>query len=59
METKLKYWPLHAKMSLRAYANNEGPDQPAHSRSQIMAFVCPLTEQMDTTACINGEQMPE
>ena len=34
----LSYEPRHAKMSLRAYANSEGPDQPAHPRSLIRAF---------------------
>ena len=28
----------HVKMYLRAYADNEGPDQPVHSRSLIRAF---------------------
>ena len=29
--------PLHAKAYLRAYADREGPDQPAHPRSLIRA----------------------
>ena len=29
----------HAKTCLRAYADSEGPDQPAHSHSLIRAFV--------------------
>ena len=35
--------PRHAKTYLRAYAGSEGPDQPAHPRSLIWAFHCPLT----------------
>ena len=35
------YGPHHAKKCLRVYAKSEGPDQPAHPRSQIRAFtVC-------------------
>ena len=30
--------PCHSKMCLRAYANSDGPDEPAHPRSYISAF---------------------
>ena len=33
---------------LRVYADSKGPDQPAH----------PLTESLDTTEYMNGEQRP-
>ena len=33
--------PHHAKMCLRAYADSEGSDQPAHPRSLIRAFTVP------------------
>ena len=32
------YGPHHAKMCLWAYADSEGPDQPAHLRRLIRAF---------------------
>ena len=34
----LIHGPRHAKACLRAYANSEGPDQPAHPHSLIRAF---------------------
>ena len=37
-----KYMTQHEKMALIAYADNEGPDQTAHSRSLIWAFVVRL-----------------
>ena len=36
--------PRLAKTCLRAYADNEGPDQPAHPRSLIRAFTIRKTE---------------
>ena len=36
--TIFAHGPHHAKMYLRAYADNEGPDQTAHPRSLIRAF---------------------
>ena len=41
--------PRHAKWYLRAYADNEGPDQ---------GLRCPLTEILGTIEYINGEQIP-
>ena len=40
MDMKLikSIWQHHAKLCLGAYADSEGPDQPAHSRSLIRAF---------------------
>ena len=35
----LSYEPGHAKTCLRAYADSEGPDKPAHPRSLIRAFI--------------------
>ena len=32
------YWPRHAKMYFLAYADSEGPDQPAHLRSLLRTF---------------------
>ena len=32
------FGPRNTKMCLRAYADNEGPDKPAHPRSLISAF---------------------
>ena len=46
----------HAKTCLRAYADSEGPDQPAHPADQ--GFHCPLTKSLDTIECMNGEQRP-
>ena len=40
-------------MSL-VYADSEGPDQPAHLHS--LNLHCLLTESLDTTECMNGEQ---
>ena len=34
----LKFRPRHAKKCLWAYADSEGPDQPAHVRSLIRVF---------------------
>ena len=48
----------HAKTCLRAYADNKGQDQPAHSRSLIRAFTVRETESLDTPEHMNGEQRP-
>ena len=49
--------PHHAKMCLRAYADSESPDQPAHFQSD-QDHHCPLTESLDTSECMNVEQRP-
>ena len=41
------------RTSLCAYADSEGPDQPAHAD---LGLRCPQTELLDTIECINGEQ---
>ena len=47
---KYVFWSL-------AYANSEDPDQPGHLQSdQGLQFQ--LTESLDTTECMNGEQRP-
>ena len=46
---------VYAKMCLLAYANSEGPNQPAQSDQSIHY---PLTEPLDTKNCRNGEQRP-
>ena len=38
--------PQRAKTSLWGFANNKGPDQPAHTHSLISAFVVRLTESI-------------
>ena len=43
------------KKCLRAYADSEGPDQPVHCDQGLP---CPLTESLDITECMNGEQRP-
>ena len=43
-------WAIPTEMCLWAYADSEDPDQPAHS--------CVLTEFLDTTEYLNGEQRP-
>ena len=56
--------PSRAKTCLRAYADSEGPDQPAHPSSQIRSEQsdqgprCPLTEALDITESMNNEQRP-
>ena len=42
---------------LQAYANGDVPDQHAYPWSDH-GLNCPLTESLDTTECINGEQRP-
>ena len=44
------------KKCLRAYADSEGPDQPAHPCRLIRAFAVHLQKLLDTLECINGEQ---
>ena len=44
------------KTYLRAFADSEGPDQPAHSRVQGIHRL--LTESLYTTECMNGEHRP-
>ena len=52
------YRPGHAKTCLRAYADGEGPDQPALQQSdQGLHF--PLMESLGTTECIIGKKRPE
>ena len=55
------------KMCLRAYANSKGPDQPKIIDTQCdqglhchltQGHHCLLTESLDTTECMNGEQRP-
>ena len=48
----------HTETCLRAYADSEGPDQPAASAHSNQGLHCPLTESLDTTECLNGEQRP-
>ena len=43
-------------MCLWAYADSEWPDQTAQSDQGLH---CPLTELLDTTEYMNGQQMPE
>ena len=43
----------HDATYLWAFADSEGPDQPAH-----LAFHCTLIVSLDTTEYINGEQRP-
>ena len=45
-------------MRLEAYADSEGPDQPVHRQSD-QGLPCPLTDSMDTTEYMNGEQRPQ
>ena len=47
--------PRHAKTCLWAFADNKSPDQQAQSDQGLH---CPLTESLDTTECLNGEQRP-
>ena len=42
-------------MCFRAYADSEGPDQPAHSQSDL-GLHCQLTLLLATTECKNGEK---
>ena len=42
----LKFGPRREKPCLRWFANNQGADQPAHSRSLISAFVIRLLESI-------------
>ena len=53
------YRPRQVRTCLRAYADSESPDQPAHPRSLIMAFAVRKTESLDTTEYINAEQRPD
>ena len=46
---------LHVKTYPRAYEYSEGLDQPSHPQSD-QGFHSPLTESLDTTECLNGEQ---
>ena len=48
LEINLLFGSHHAKTCLREYADSEGPDQ---------GLYCPLTESLDTTECMNGEEM--
>ena len=45
------YWPRHAKMCLRAYADCEGQAQTAAQSDQ--GLHCPQTGSMDTKECMN------
>ena len=49
--------PRHSKTYIWAYADSEGLDQPANPQSD-QGVPCPLTESLDTTECMNGEQRP-
>ena len=50
-------WPHHAKTCLRVYADSEISDQPACPCS-LVRLHCMLTESLDTTESMNGEQRP-
>ena len=53
----VSFGPGHAKIRLRAYADSDGPGQPAHLLSD-RGLLCPLTESLDNTECMNEEQRP-
>ena len=40
------FGPQHEKICLRGFANNTGPDQPAHLRSLISTFVIRFLESV-------------
>ena len=48
----MSYMPRHAKTCLPAYADSEGPDQPAHPPSISANRIIVISEVM------NGEQNP-
>ena len=50
--------PRHEKTCLRAYADSEGPDQPAHPRNLIRASTVRYQNQWILPECMNGEQKP-
>ena len=56
MEKPLTYGSHHAKTCLRAYADNEGPDQTAHPQSD-QGLHCPLTASSDTTKCMQSDTL--
>ena len=43
---------------LWAYVDSEVPDQPAHWRKSDQDLHCLLSESLDATECMNGEQRP-
>ena len=47
--------PRHSKTCLLAYTDSKGPYQLVHFQSDLY---CPLTETLDTTECMSGEQIP-
>ena len=49
VDDKTLYGPGHAKTCLKPYTNNEGADQPAHSRNLISTFV---VRCLDSMICI-------
>ena len=51
---KVLNWAMAQLMILITYADNEGPDQPAHSHSLIRAFMSAykIYNSMETTECV-------
>ena len=53
------YGPRQAKTCPRAYADSEDHDQTARISAQSdQGLLCPLTELLGSTECMNGEQKP-
>ena len=57
----LDYLGRAMRKRVRAYADSESPDQTGNQTANAQSnqgLHYPLTESLDTTECMNGEQKP-
>ena len=47
----------YMKRALKQYADNTGPDQPAHSMQADLGLQCTLPKSMDTVVCVDEQRM--
>ena len=47
----------HNKNAHMQFADNAGPDQPAHKLRQIRGFHCPRTASMDSVVYVHEQKM--